>query len=84
MSKVVYEVVAITGKYTNREGVEKNRYVKCGIILQTDKGLSMKLESMPVASDGWFQLYEPKERTSQPAPKQQYAPGADINDDPFA
>lgn len=78
MSKIVYEVVAITGKYTNREGVEKNRYVKCGVILQGDKGLSMKLESLPVVSDGWFQLYEPKEKTS--APKTQHEPGADFND----
>ena len=66
MSKIVYEVVAITGKYTNREGVEKNRYVKCGVILQGDKGLSMKLESLPVVSDGWFQLYEPKPKTAAP------------------
>jgi len=77
LSKVVYEVVAVTGKYTNRDGVEKSRYVKCGIILQGEKGLSMKLESIPMVSDGWFQLYEPKPRSEQAAP----APVAD--DDPI-
>ena len=80
MSKVVYEVVAITGKYTNREGVEKNRYVKCGVIFQGEKGLSMKLESYPVVSDGWFQLYEPKQKTGAPEP-QQSNNGAPFDDD---
>ena len=73
MSKIVYEVVAITGKYTNRDGVEKNRYVKCGVVLQGDKGLSMKLESLPVSSDGWFQLYEPKPKTEASGPQTESA-----------
>lgn len=62
MSKVVYEVMAKTGKYTDKQGQEKNRWTKCGVIFQCDKGLSLKLEAMPVGSDGWFSLFEPKDR----------------------
>lgn len=63
-----YDVVAITGKYTNRDGVEKNRYLNCGAVFETDKGLSLKLEAIPMGSEGWFQLYEPR---GQSAPKDQ-------------
>lgn len=64
MSKVVYEVMAKTGKYTDKNGQEKNRWAKCGVILQGDKGLSLKLETIPVGSDGWFSLFEPKPQQS--------------------
>lgn len=62
MSKVVYEVAAKTGKYIDKNGQEKNRWTKCGVILQGEKGLSLKLEVIPVGFDGWLSLFEPKER----------------------
>jgi hypothetical protein len=55
-----YDVVAITGSYVDRSGVEKRRYLNCGAVFETEKGLSLKLESIPVGFDGWFQLYEPR------------------------
>lgn len=61
-----YDVVAVTGSYTDRNGVEKRRYMNCGAVFETEKGLSLKLEAIPVGFDGWFQLYEP--RTEQQAP----------------
>ncbi len=66
-----YDVVAITGSYVDRSGVEKRRYLNCGAVFETEKGLSLKLEAIPVGFDGWFQLYEP--RPEQPSVGQQAA-----------
>jgi len=68
MATKKYDVVAITGQYTNAQGETKKRYVNCGAVFQTDKGFSLKLESLPVGSDwnGWLSLYEPRERNTQP------------------
>lgn len=83
MSKVKYEVVAVTGKYTDREGNEKNRYLKCGVVIQTDKGFSLKLEAVPVESNGWFMLFEPKPKESHSGGGGSTG-GEDFNDDiPF-
>lgn len=61
-----YDVVAITGSYTDRNGIEKRRYMNCGAVFETEKGLSLKIEALPVGFDGWFQLYEPRSE-QQPA-----------------
>lgn len=52
-----FDVVAITGKYQDRDGNEKNRYTNIGVVIETSKGLSLKLESVPVGWDGWAGLY---------------------------
>lgn len=60
-----FDVVAITGKYTDKDGNEKSRYTNIGVVLETSKGLSLKLESIPVGWDGWAGLYEPKQEQGQ-------------------
>ena len=63
MSKVVKEVVVITGKYTNAEGIEKNRYQNIGKIISTERGEMLKLDAMPVMDggwNGWAYLNDPK------------------------
>jgi hypothetical protein len=57
---IKYEVTAVTGKYTDREGNEKNRYAKLGVIMQTKNGFMLKLESIPLQWDGWAYLNEPR------------------------
>jgi hypothetical protein len=61
-----FDVVAITGKYQDRDGNEKSRYVTIGAVIETSKGLSLKLEAVPVGWDGWAGLYEPKARDEAP------------------
>ena len=63
---VQYEVTAITGKYTNRDGQEKSRYLKIGVVIQTKNGPMLKLEAVPVGWDGFAYLNEPKEREEAP------------------
>lgn len=71
---VKYEIVAKTGSYTDSAGEEKARWTKCGVILKTDKGLSMKLDAVPVGDwNGWFSLFPPKEYKKEPQGK----PGRD-------
>lgn len=81
---VKYEVIASTGKYTDKNGQEKNRWQKCGVVMETKNGgLALKLEVMPIGSEGWFTLTEPK--TKDDAPKQSQSAGlADMDSDvPF-
>ena len=77
------DVVAITGKYTDKNGNEKNRYQKIGIVIDTKNGQMLKLESIPVGWDGWAYLNEPRERDEQKsAPRGERI--ADMTDDvPF-
>jgi hypothetical protein len=75
--KKVYDVVATVGK--RKDG--KNNYVKVGVVLEGDKGLSMKLESIPCGNEwnGWLNFYEPKPR-SESAPRRDDDPPHDLND----
>ena len=73
--KKKYDAVVVTGKYM-QNGVEKKRYMTVGVVLEGDKGMSLKLEALPIGFDGWINFYEPK-------PKQGEAPAPDITDIPF-
>jgi len=75
-----YDLVAITGTYTDGQGNEKKRYMTCGAVFEKDGKFSLKLEGLPVGGDwnGWFGLFDPKERNQasygsshQPAQSQQ-------------
>lgn len=69
-----YDVVAVTGKYTDRNGQEKSRYMNCGAVFENDRGqLSIKLEGLPVGTEwnGWLSLFEPRDRQQQPSRHEQ-------------
>lgn len=83
---IKYEVMTSTGTYTDKNGQEKKRWVKCGIVMSTKTGgLALKMETMPVGGDGWFSLFEPKPRDEvAQAPRKQAASVADMDSDvPF-
>lgn len=63
---VAYEVIAVTGTYTNKQGEEKKRWQKIGVVMQGKNGLTLKMESVPVAWDGWATLAEPKAKEEMP------------------
>lgn len=69
-----YEVTAITGKYTDNSGQEKNRYQTIGAVIEGKNGLMLKLEAVPIGWDGWAYLNDPKPRDGQQAPQQQRQP----------
>ena len=85
MSKKKYDVVAMVGKRKD----DKPNYVNCGVVIQTDKGFSLKLNSIPAGNEwnGWFSLFEPRPRdgAQQQAPASNAPPAStDFDDDiPF-
>ena len=86
---IVYEAIAITGTYTDKNGEEKKRWVKCGVVMSTKAGgLALKLEALPTVFDGWITLAEPKETESDapPAAKATRSTRPSLTDDqiPFA
>lgn len=77
---VKYDLVAVTGEYTTKDGETKKRYTKCGVVIETrNGGLMAKFESVPVGAwDGVMYLNEPREKDA--APKQS---ARDDDDVPF-
>lgn len=59
---IKYEVTAKTGSYTDKQGNEKNRYMRLGVVMETKSGLALKIEGIPVNWDGWAYLNEPQEK----------------------
>lgn len=58
---------------------KKKQYLKVGTVWESDKGLSMKLDALPVGQDwsGWISFFTPK-------PKDGYAAPADAATTPTA
>ncbi|MCO6445007.1 MAG: hypothetical protein J5J04_13070 [Anaerolineae bacterium] len=78
---IKYELMAKAGTYTDRDGNEKARWTKCGILMERDGRTSIKLEALPVNFDGWLSCFEPKPRDDKPAKPQSRKP--DFDDPPF-
>ena len=70
-------------------GETKTRWVMCGAIIKKANGKHvLKMDVMPVNSDGWFQLFEPEPREDaqpqRPAPQpQQPTDGFEDSSIPF-
>ena len=68
MSK--WKDVVATVRYTDKTGAEKKRYVNCGAAFDSDKGINLKIDNLPVGWDGWLSLYDPKPKDgAAPEPK---------------
>lgn len=64
---VTKDIVAITGKYTDKSGAEKSRYHKIGVVMTTQNGGELiKIEAIPVGWDGFAYLNEPKPKSAPP------------------
>lgn len=72
-----FDIVAVTGKYKDRDGNEKSRYLNIGAVIETQNGLSIKLEAVPVGWDGWAYLNEPKPREERQQGGQRQQPRQD-------
>ena len=56
-------LVATMGKYTDKDGNEKSRYVTIGSMFQRDDGsLCLKLDAIPIGEEftGWVNCYDPR------------------------
>jgi len=79
MARVLGDVCFPAGKYI-KDGEEKTRWMKVGILLETDKGMRLKLEAIPVVTGDnglWLSVFE---KNDQPRPtsgfKEKRAPEA--------
>jgi hypothetical protein len=71
MSKL-YEITVVSGKYKNKDGVEKFRYTNIGSVLETKNGPMLKLDVIPLMDggwSGWAYLNTPKTKEDQGFPK---------------
>jgi hypothetical protein len=61
------KLVAVTGKYTNKEGQEKSQYSNCGTLFQRDDGsFCIKLDSLPLGDfNGWINCYDLEEKRQE-------------------
>jgi hypothetical protein len=65
MASRLGDVMFPNGKYM-KDGQEKTSWLKCGTLLQTEKGMRLKLDALPVNMDeGWFVIFEPREDNRQ-------------------
>jgi hypothetical protein len=79
---VKYDVIAVTGKYTDAQGQEKARWINCGVVLETKSGkLALRLDALPTQFDGWLTLAEPKEREEKPQASRPQGKRANLSDD---
>jgi hypothetical protein len=65
MAKLLKEISVITGKYTNAQGQEKNRYTRIGSIIDTKNGEMLKIDVTPIMEggwSGWAYVNEPREK----------------------
>jgi len=66
---IIYEVTVRAGTY-QKDGQEKVRYQRIGSVIETKKGMMLKLDSVPLVENGWAgwaYLFSPKDDV----PKQQ-------------
>jgi len=71
MSKTTFEVSVISGKYTNKDGAEKNRYQRIGSVIETKNGPMLKFDCMPIVDggwSGWAYMTPPKETSDETVP----------------
>ena len=77
----VFNLSVVTGKYTDKEGKEKNSRLKVWVWFLKDNGtLSVKLDAMPVKSEyyEWWISGFPQERKEKPAdPVENHNPDSD-------
>jgi hypothetical protein len=65
MASRLGDVMFPNGKYM-KDGQEKTSWLKCGTLLQTEKGMRLKMDALPVnMQEGWFQIFEPREDNRQ-------------------
>jgi hypothetical protein len=63
----IYEVTVRAGTY-QKDGQEKIKYQRIGSVIETKKGLMLKLDQVPLVEggwQGWCYLFTPKEEQKQ-------------------
>lgn len=91
MASKLYDVIVANGEWEDDEGEEHTRWLNIGAVIKTDKGVSLKLESIPLEWNGWATLAKPNKGASKKSAKKKSTrkskpddEGEDFDDDiPF-
>ena len=87
MAKILGNLVAPVGKYI-KDGEEKTKWMRCGILMETDKGMRVKLEGIPLGiPEGglWMNVFadDNNQQGSQSSAPASNKPIDDKDDIPF-
>lgn len=65
---MIKNIVAVTGKYTAKDGTEKKQYTTIWKLLIKDDGnMSVKIDTVPLGWDGWANIYEVEKKKEEQA-----------------
>jgi len=70
MSRVIKEIVIVSGVYTDKNNEEKKRWQKIGQMIETKKGPMLKIDAYPVSDppwNGWCYLFDPIKEDAVPS-----------------
>jgi hypothetical protein len=84
MAKVIGKVMFPNGKYI-KDGEEKTSWLKCGVLLESEKGMRLKMECMPIGVEvggGWFSIFSPDDEYQSKGSPEKPAPAATQSVDP--
>jgi regulator of RNase E activity RraB len=70
------------GTYTDKSGQEKTSWLTIGKVIEQQNGsLTLKLDCVPVAFDGWVQFFDPPKDDDKP--QRQFRQNGKADDIPF-
>ena len=80
----IYDVVVTTGTY-QKDGKTMYRNQTIGHVIETAKGLSLKIDQIPITEsggwNGWAALFEPWTEEKQETKKSKFAPQKPLDKD---
>jgi hypothetical protein len=63
---ITHELIARGETYKDKEGNDKTRWIRCGVVMDTKSGgQAIHLESLPINFDGWLMMKEPMPKENQ-------------------
>lgn len=78
---ITHELIAKGETYKTKEGVEKTRWIRCGVVMDTKSGgQTLHIESLPINFDGWLMMKEPMPKENQNQPQKQYSKSGSIDE----
>lgn len=63
---ITHDLIARGETYKDKNGDEKTRWIKCGVVMDTKSGgQAVYIESLPINFDGWLMMKEPMPKENQ-------------------
>ena len=77
---ITHEIIARGETYKDKEGNDKTRWIRCGVVMDTKSGgQAIHIESLPINFDGWLMMKEPMPKENQ----KPYSKSGSVNEKPI-